>query len=167
MHDLVEAGTGSTATRRVVPAAARRGDRRSHRPTLSVQLVDSVLEEAFDDLLHENRSAGMRSAIAAIEERLDEQAWRLRTEVEAGRSAEADYHAAWQERHPTSRAAIEDVINHVHLEDRSVERGRAATLNGVAEHLTAAWRGTLRAAFAGHHMRVEVHDSILTAFSSL
>jgi hypothetical protein len=224
--------------------------------TLSTELVDPVVEEAFGDLLQENRSVGMRSAIEAIEEDLDDRAWRLQTAVEAGQAADEDYHtafrraraagsvktffdddsraalnetvyeavhavdrderllqllgavvdlvapgnhwagrefanlfwprfiqvdgcvllaghytpdnlAAWRERRPDNRAAIEDVINHVHLEDLAIDRVGAAKQNAVAQQLATAWRSTLHAEFSGQQMRVEIDGSILTAFSSV
>jgi hypothetical protein len=55
----------------------------------------------------------------------------------------ADNLAAWRDRRADSRAAVEDVINHVHLEDVSSERSSSDAVDRVGRQLAQAWRQTL------------------------
>jgi hypothetical protein len=76
---------------------------------------------------------------------------------------------AWRERHPTNRSAVEDVINHVHLEDLYGGNQKGAKLTAAGQNLAGAWRHALAAQFPGRPIRVELDDSVdmtLTAFSS-
>jgi hypothetical protein len=75
--------------------------------------------------------------------------------------------AAWRERRPDSRAAVETVINHVHLEDHSMERAPDEKLNTAGQLLTAVWRRTLETEFPDRPICVDLSGSILTAFSSV
>lgn len=222
--------------------------------TVSARLVDPLLAEAFEDLLQGRYSSGMQSAVAAVEEWLDEQAWEMQANVDAGTAAPEDYHeafhraraagavkacfdpdprealnetvyeaahavdgddrlsqllqavldscapgnhwaareladlfwphfikidgyvllashyspdnlAAWKERRPDSRAAIEDVINHVHLEDICAENTPPQAMLKLGQQLANAWRRTLAATPNGESITVELDDEILTAFS--
>ena len=222
--------------------------------TRATKLVDAVLAEALEDALQGNYSPGMRSAVAAIEQWLDEQAWDLQAQGESARADRTDYEQAfrraraagsvkanldgdtrvavneaiyeaghavnrderlvqllgavldlpaagnhwaacelarlfwpefvevdgyvllashysqenltsWRERHPENRAAVEDVINHVHLEDLSSDRAPHGAIATVGEALTSAWRSELRSTLPGRAIRVELDGSILTAFS--
>lgn len=72
--------------------------------------------------------------------------------------------ASWRERHPSNPAAIEDVINHVHLEDVANDRAEDAAVTRVGEQLVTAWRRTLDA--QGITARVEFSGTILTAFGN-
>jgi len=74
--------------------------------------------------------------------------------------------ADWRDRHPDNRRAIEDVINHVHVEDLSVTTTRDG-LASLGQHLATAWRQTLRGRFADRQVRVEFDGHILTAFSTV
>jgi hypothetical protein len=60
---------------------------------LATQLVDPLLEEALGDLVMEEYSPGMQSAVAALREWLDEQAWDAQASAEVGRSVEPGYEA--------------------------------------------------------------------------
>lgn len=221
--------------------------------TRATSLEDPLLEEGFDDLLQEKYSPGMRSAITAVEEWLDEQAWNLQDRADTETATDADYHAAfrrartagavktcfdadprtaanetiyeaahavdgdqrlarllqcvldacapgnrwaarhlaqlfwpafltvdgyvllaahyspdnlaaWKERRPDNRAAIEDVINHVHLEDIAADRTPEA-VRTLGESLADAWRSTLAANPEHAAIAVELDGEILTAFS--
>jgi hypothetical protein len=62
----------------------------------ATRIADPFIEEALADLLQSKCSAGMRSAVAAIEQDLDDRAWQLQSAAEADQATEWDYTAAFQ-----------------------------------------------------------------------
>jgi hypothetical protein len=223
---------------------------------LSAGLSDPLLDEALGDLLEEKYSPGMRSAVTAVEEWLDERAWDHQSAVDAGRADTTEYQQAfrraraagavkmcldgdartalneavyeaahavngderlaqllesvldlpapgnhwaarelahlfwprfievdgyvllashyspqnlaeWRQRHPNNPSAIEDVINHVHLEDIAADRVGPEAIRQTAHRIRHAWRETLDAQLPERKITVEFDEAnmIVTAFS--
>jgi hypothetical protein len=63
---------------------------------LSAGPSESLLDEALGDLLQEKFSPGMRSAVAALEEWLDECAWDRQSPVDAGHAKMSEYEQAFR-----------------------------------------------------------------------
>jgi hypothetical protein len=215
----------------------------------ATSLDDNTIEEAMADLRDERWSDGMREAVAAVAEWLDEQAWRCQSAGdEAGyelmfrraRAAaavaethrtdpreavnESTYEAAhavsnerfdaliadilavvparnycgaqalarlhwprfvevdgyvlleehytpeklaeWRERRPDSRSAIEDVINHVHIDDVVMDLVDDAVVAVAAKRIAESWSKALREQLPDRQVTVEVDGSIVTAFQA-
>jgi hypothetical protein len=77
--------------------------------------------------------------------------------------------AEWRQRHPNNPSAIEDVINHVHLEDIAADRVEPEAIRRTAQRICNAWRETLGAEFPERTITVEFDEAntILTTFSPL
>jgi hypothetical protein len=74
--------------------------------------------------------------------------------------------AEWRERRPDSRSAIENVINHVHLEDVVMDTVDDAVFAGAAKRMAESWSRALCEQLPDRHVTVEVDGSIVTAFQA-
>ena len=74
--------------------------------------------------------------------------------------------AEWRETRPDSRSAVEDVINHVHLEDVVMDLVDDDTFAEAAKRVAESWSRALRAQFSDRQVTVEVDGSIVTAFQA-
>jgi hypothetical protein len=72
--------------------------------------------------------------------------------------------ASWVERHPDRPEAIEDVINHVHLEDLAADNTAAEAITRTAKQLREAWALELRRQFPERPYEVSLNGTILSAF---
>lgn len=72
--------------------------------------------------------------------------------------------ASWVERHPDRPEAIEDVINHVHLEDLAADETAGEAITRTAQRLREAWILELRRQIPDRPYEVSLDGAILTAF---
>jgi hypothetical protein len=80
---------------------------------------------------------------------------------------EPDTFAEFRERRPNSRSAVEDLINHVHVQEIAGPEARPEAVGEACRHITQAWRNALEAAFPGRELTVDwdPQERIVTAYS--
>lgn len=137
-------------------------------------LVDPLIAEAFGCLCEENYSAGMQQAVAATAEWLDGQASELQWSASSmypSRSTNFGQNsytpenlASWVERHPHRPEAVEDVINHVHLEDLTADHTDLEAVKRTAQQVREAWILELRRQVPDRPYEVSLNGTILSTF---
>jgi hypothetical protein len=80
---------------------------------------------------------------------------------------EPDTFAEFRERRPDSRPAVEDLINHVHVEEIAGPAARPEAVGQACRHITRAWRDALDSTFPGRELTVDwdPQERIVTAYS--
>jgi hypothetical protein len=80
---------------------------------------------------------------------------------------EPDTFAEFRERRPDSRPAVEDLINHVHVEEIAGPAARPEAVGQACRHITQAWRDALETTFPGRELTVDwdPQERIVTAYS--
>jgi hypothetical protein len=80
---------------------------------------------------------------------------------------EPDTFAEFRERRPDSRAAVEDLINHVHVMEIAGPAAPPEAVGQACRHITQAWRDSLEATFPGRELTVDwdPQERIVTAYS--
>lgn len=80
---------------------------------------------------------------------------------------EPDTFAEFRERRPDSRPAVEDLINHVHVQEIAGPDAKPEAVGQACRHITQAWRDALEATFPGRELTVDwdPQERIVTAYS--
>lgn len=165
---------GHLALFRRARAAAAVAEAHARDPRLAVneatyEAAHAVSDESFEVLITDVLSivpAGSHSAAQTLA-RLH---WPRFVEVDGYVLLREHYSpenlAQWRERRPDSRSAVEDVVNHVHLEDVVMDRVDDRLLAAAAERVAGSWSRALRAQFPDRRFTVDCDDSIVTAFQT-
>jgi hypothetical protein len=80
---------------------------------------------------------------------------------------EPDTFAEFRDRRPDSRPAVEDLINHVHVQEIAGPAARPEAVGQACRHITQAWRDALDSTFPGRELTVDwdPQERIVTAYS--
>jgi hypothetical protein len=80
---------------------------------------------------------------------------------------EPDTFAEFREQRPDSRTAVEDLINHVHVQEIAGPQARPEAVGQACRHITQAWRDALDTTFPGRDLTVDwdPQERIVTAYS--
>jgi hypothetical protein len=80
---------------------------------------------------------------------------------------EPDTFAEFRERRPDSRPAVEDLINHVHVQEIAGPEASPQAVGQACRHITQAWRDALDSTFPGRELTVDwdPQERIVTAYS--
>jgi hypothetical protein len=80
---------------------------------------------------------------------------------------EPDTFAEFRERRPDSRPAVEDLINHVHVQEIAGSEARPEAVGQACRHIAQAWREALDSTFPERELTVDwdPQERIVTAYS--
>jgi hypothetical protein len=80
---------------------------------------------------------------------------------------EPDTFSEFRDQRPDSRPAVEDMMNHVHVQEVAGPNARPEAVGLACRHITQAWRDALDATLPEHEITVDwdPQERIVTAFS--